>query len=53
MCSALVAAAEKVPTCNQTGFAGSLTPLRIPPKKKWLLSTGHNWLQGQLDTGLT
>jgi hemoglobin/transferrin/lactoferrin receptor protein len=53
MCSALVAAAEKVPTCNQTGFSGSLTPLRIPPNKKWLLSIGHSWLQGQLDTGLT
>ncbi|AZQ11845.1 TonB-dependent receptor domain-containing protein [Shewanella khirikhana] len=53
MCSTLVAEAEGVDTCNETGFSGGLTPLRIPPKKNLVVSVGKKLFDDALELGLT
>ncbi len=53
MCSRLIATAEQKATCNATGFSGGLTPLRVPPKKNWVVSVGKTLLDDQLTLGLT
>lgn len=53
MCSELVATAEKVATCNKTGFSGSLTPLRIPPNNNLVVGIGKQFFDDALDLGLT
>ncbi|WP_243888543.1 TonB-dependent receptor domain-containing protein [Shewanella algae] len=53
MCSTLIAGAEGVDPCNDTGFSGGLTPLRIPPKKNLVISIGKMFFDDALDIGLT
>ncbi|MEJ6474437.1 TonB-dependent receptor domain-containing protein [Pseudoalteromonas piscicida] len=53
MCSSLVAEAEGVDTCNATGFSGSLTPVRIPPKKHLIANIGTTLFNDKADIGLT
>jgi len=53
MCSELMAQAAEVDTCNSTGFAGSLTPLRVPPKKSYIAIFGTKLFNDAIDTGFT
>ncbi|GAA0811070.1 TonB-dependent receptor [Colwellia asteriadis] len=51
MCSSEYAELEGVEKCNNQGFSGSLTPLRIPPKRNLVVSLGKKLLNDKLDTG--
>ena len=53
MCSSLIASAEGVDKCNNTGFSGSLTPLRIPADKNYIANIGTSLLDDTLDLGFT
>lgn len=53
ICSDQIAEIEDVDRCNNQGFSGSLTPLRIPPKRNTVVSVGKMMLAGKLDIGLT
>ena len=53
MCSRLMAEAEGIDTCNATGFAGSLTPLRVPPEKSYIATLGITLFNDTIDTGFT
>jgi hemoglobin/transferrin/lactoferrin receptor protein len=53
MCSSLMAQAADVETCNKTGFAGSLTPLRVPPEKSYIAIVGTKLFNDAIDTGFT
>lgn len=52
MCSSEFADIEGVEQCNNQGFSGSLTPLRIPPKRNLVVALGTTFLNDTLDTGL-
>lgn len=51
ICSTEIAAAEGIESCNRTGYSGSLTPLRIPPKRNLVATLGKRFLNNTLDTG--
>jgi hemoglobin/transferrin/lactoferrin receptor protein len=53
MCSSLMAQAADVETCNSGGFAGSLTPLRVPPEKSYIAIVGTKLFNDAIDTGFT
>ncbi|MEQ3529451.1 TonB-dependent receptor plug domain-containing protein [Pseudoalteromonas sp. XMcav11-Q] len=53
MCSRLMAEAAGVDTCNTTGFAGSLTPLRVPPEKSYIATLGMTLFNDTIGTGFT
>ena len=53
MCSNLMAQAADVETCNSGGFAGSLTPLRVPPEKSYIAIVGTKLFNDAIDTGFT
>jgi len=53
MCSSLMAQAAEVESCNSGGFAGSLTPLRVPPEKSYIAIVGTKLFNDAIDTGFT
>lgn len=53
ICSALISNIEQVDRCNGQGFSGSLTPLRIPPKRNLVVGFGSTFIDDQLDIGFT
>jgi len=53
MCSSLMAQAAEVESCNSGGFAGSLTPLRVPPEKSYIAIVGTKLFNNAIDTGFT
>ncbi|NMM40599.1 secretin and TonB N-terminal domain-containing protein [Pseudoalteromonas arctica] len=52
MCSSKFVSIEGVERCNSQGFSGSLTPLRIPPKRNLVATLGKTFLNDALDSGL-
>ncbi|MEM5549169.1 TonB-dependent receptor [Pseudoalteromonas neustonica] len=53
ICSALIAGIEGVNNCNNQGFSGSLTPLRIPPKRNIVATIGTSFINNRFDIGFT
>ncbi|MDQ9092113.1 TonB-dependent receptor [Pseudoalteromonas haloplanktis] len=51
ICSAQMAELAGVATCNNLGFSGSLTPLRIPPEKNYVATLGFTLFDDALDAG--
>lgn len=51
ICSNELAAEAQTERCNNIGFAGSLTPLRIPPEKSYVVTLGSKLLDNSLDSG--
>ena len=51
MCSNELADIGGAERCNSEGFLGSLTPLRIPPEKSYIVNIGATLFDDSLDTG--
>lgn len=51
MCSNKLANIDGTERCNNIGFAGSLTPLRIPPEKSYIVNIGATLFDDSLDIG--
>tara|TARA_Y100000588_G_scaffold395117_1_gene520062 strand:+ start:31252 stop:33567 length:2316 start_codon:yes stop_codon:yes gene_type:complete len=52
ICATDAAAFNDAQRCSAQGFSGSLTPLRIPPKRKLVATLGKTFFADTLDAGL-